>query len=481
MHVLQVCAEIFPLLKTGGLADVAGALPAALGAAGADTRVLLPGFDAILKGLARPAVVAELPARAGVPAATLLYGELPSCGCSAYVVDAPGLYRREGGPYADAQQQPYGDNHLRFARLGWAAADLAQGIDPYWRPAVVHAHDWHAGLAPACLRALGSPVPSIYTVHNLAYQGAFGAHQFGELGLPGHFFDVNGLEFHGGVNFMKAGLFFADRLTTVSPTYAQEIQHHEQGMGLDGLLRSRAAVLHGILNGVDDAVWNPASDSLIPAVYEPRNMTGKARCKAELQARLGLAQAPDTPLFIVVSRLTEQKGLHLVLRALPGLIERGAQLALLGSGDAGMEAAFTQLAAAHPESVAVRIGYDESFAHALVAGGDVILVPSRFEPCGLTQLYGLKYGTVPLVRRVGGLADTVTDCSLEALDDGSATGVVFDEFSDAGIDAALRRALALYRRRADWKAVRRQGMARQHDWAVAAEGYLSVYRLALGY
>ena len=481
MNVLQVCAEIFPLLKTGGLADVAGALPAALEAAGAETRVLLPGFEPILAGLQAPAVVAELPARVGMPAARLLYGELPAAQTRGYVLDAPGLYLRPGGPYADAQQQPYGDNHLRFARLCWAAAELAQGADPYWRPAVVHAHDWHAGLAPACLKALGAAAASVYTVHNLAYQGAFAAHHFGELGLPPAYFDVNGLEFHGSVNFMKAGLYFADHLSTVSPTYAQEIQGHEQGMGLDGLLRSRGAVLHGILNGVDDAVWNPAHDPLIAAPYEPRNMTGKARCKATLQALLGLAVQADSPLFIVVSRLTEQKGLHLVQRAVAGLVERGAQFALLGSGDAGMEAAFTALAAAHPASVAVRIGYDEAFAHALVAGGDVILVPSRFEPCGLTQLYGLKYGTLPLVRRVGGLADTVTDSSLEAMEDGSATGFVFDTFNDAGLDAAIRRALALYRRRSDWKAVRRNGMARRHDWSVAAQAYLAVYRQALGH
>ena len=481
MRVLQVCAEIFPLLKTGGLADVAGALPAALEAAGAETRVLLPGFAPILAGLQSAAVVAELPAQAGVPGARLLYGELPAAQTRGYVLDAPGLYQRPGGPYADAQQQPHADNHLRFARLSWAAAELAQGADPYWRPAVVHAHDWHAGLAPACLKALGSTAASVFTVHNLAYQGAFAAHHFGELGLPPAFFDVNGLEFHGSVNFMKAGLYFADHLSTVSPTYALEIQGHEQGMGLDGLLRSRGAVLHGILNGVDDAVWNPARDPLIAAPYEPRNMTGKARCKAALQTLLGLAEAPDAPLFIVVSRLTEQKGLHLVQRAVAGLVERGAQFALLGSGDAGMEAAFTALAAAHPASVAVRIGYDEAFAHALVAGGDVILVPSRFEPCGLTQLYGLKYGTLPLVRRVGGLADTVTDSSLEAMEDGSATGFVFDAFSDAGLDAAIRRALALYRRRGDWKAVRRNGMARRHDWSVAAQDYLAVYRQALGH
>jgi len=481
MRVLQVCAEIFPLLKTGGLADVAGALPAALDASGAETRVLLPGFDAILAGLKDPVQVAELPARAGVPAARLLYGELPAAQTRGYVIDMPGLYRRGGGPYADAQQNPYPDNHLRFARLGWAAAELALGADPYWRPAVVHAHDWHAALAPACLKACGSPAASVFTVHNLAYQGSFAAHHFGELGLPAGFFDVNGMEFHGALNFMKCGLYFADQLSTVSPSYALEIQGHEQGMGLDGLLRSRAAVLHGILNGVDEQVWDPAHDALIGATYEARKMVGKQRCKAALQAALGLTAEPDRPLFIVVSRLTEQKGLQLVLAALPALIARGGQFALLGNGDPGMESAFTALAAASQGAAAVRIGYDETFAHQLVAGGDVILVPSRFEPCGLTQLYGLRYGTLPLVRRVGGLADTVVDCSLEALDEGRATGMVFDEFSLAGLDAAVRRAFALYRRRKDWRAVQQAGMAQHHDWLVAARAYLGVYRKAIGH
>ncbi|GAA0751928.1 glycogen synthase GlgA [Ideonella azotifigens] len=481
MRVLQVCAEIFPLLKTGGLADVAGALPAALQAAGADARVLLPGFDAVLAGLTEPALVAELPARGQVPAARLLYGQLPAANTSGYVIESPALYQRAGGPYADGNQQPYADNHLRFARLGWAAAELAQGADAYWRPALVHAHDWHAGLAPACLRALGSPAASVFTIHNLAYQGSFDARHFAELGLPPEFFGVDGVEFHGGLNFMKAGLFFADHLSTVSPTYAREIQQPEQGMGLDGLLRTRSAVLHGILNGVDPAVWDPAHDPAITATYEPRRLGRKALNKAALQAAMGLALVPDSPLFIVVSRLTEQKGLHLVQAAVPGLVACGAQFALLGSGDPGMEAAFRKLAEETPASVAVRIGYDELFAHQLVAGGDVIMVPSRFEPCGLTQLYGLRYGTLPLVRRVGGLADTVTDCSLEALDDGSATGMVFDSFDEAGLATALRRALALYRRPRDWRAVQRNAMAQRHDWGVAAEAYLAMYRAALGH
>jgi starch synthase len=481
MQVLQVCAEIFPLLKTGGLADVAGALPAALATAGAPTRTLLPGFDAILAGLENPVRVADLPARAGVPAATLLYGTLPALGgLPAYVVDAPELYRRPGGPYADAQQRPYTDNHLRFACLGWAAAELAHGLDAWWRPELVHAHDWHAGLAPACLKATNAPVASVFTIHNLAYQGAFAAHHFGELGLPASFFGVQGVEAWGLLNFMKAGLYFADRITTVSPTYAQEIQGEEQGMGLHGLLRDKAWALSGVLNGVDPAVWSPARDALIAQPYDAHKLTGKRRCKAALQALMGLKAVPDAPLFVVISRLTEQKGLHLVQAVVPMLVERGAQFALLGSGDAGMEAAFRELAARWPASVAVRIGYDEALAHQLVAGGDVIMVPSRFEPCGLTQLYGLAYGTLPLVRRVGGLADTVTDTSFEALEEGRATGFVFDEFSVPALEVAVRRALALYRRRADWQVVQHLAMACRHDWGVAAQRYLDIYRAALG-
>ncbi len=481
MRVLQVCAEIFPLLKTGGLADVAGALPAALQAAGADARVLLPGFGPLLEGLKDGVALGRLPARAGVPAARLLRGTLPACGgVVAYVIDAPELYRREGGPYADAHQRPWGDNHLRFARLGWAAADLALGLDPAWAPELVHAHDWHAGLAPACLKAVGAPAASVFTVHNLAYQGDFEASAFAALGLPAVYFQPEGLEFWGRLNFMKAGLFFADRLSTVSPGYAREVQRPEQGMGLDGLLRARAGVLHGVLNGVDEAVWSPARDPLIPARYDAGRLAGKARCKAALQQALGLAEDPRAPLFCIVSRLTEQKGLHLVLQTLPALLARGAQFAMLGSGDAAMESAFRDLAARHAGAMAVRIGYDEAFAHQLVAGADVIMVPSRFEPCGLTQLYGLAYGTLPLVRRVGGLADTVTDCALEHLADGSATGMVFEAFDAAALEAAQRRALALYARPADWKAVQRAAMARRHDWAVAAADYLQIYRLALG-
>lgn len=477
MRVLQVCAELFPLLKTGGLADVTGALPAALAAQGAEVRVLLPGFAPILAGLSNASVVAELAPHGAVPGARLLYGHLPAAQTWAYVIDAPALYQRDGGPYEDAHRQPYGDNHLRFARLGWAAAELARGADAHWRPQIVHAHDWHAGLAPACLHALGRPAPSLYTVHNLAYQGTFDARHFPELGLPAAQFGVHGLEAYGQVNFMKAGLYFADRLSTVSPSYAREIQQPEQGMGLAGLLAARAEVLHGILNGVDARIWNPATDAHLPARYSADDLSGKARCKRALQQRLGLAEDAQALLFIVVSRLTEQKGLGLVAQVLPQIVARGGQFALLGEGDPGLRAAFEAQARQHPQQVAVRIGYDEAEAHRLIAAADVILVPSRFEPCGLTQLYGLAYGTLPLVRRVGGLADTVTDVALENLADASATGFVFEAFDTDSLAAALRRAFALADMPQAWRHVQRSGMAQCHDWARAARAYLDIYRL----
>jgi len=489
MRILQVSAELFPLLKTGGLADVAGALPIALMAAGQDARVLLPGFPAILAGLGEAVPVAEFAAPWGERFA-LRAGRIAIDGnppLLAYVIDAPALYDRPGNPYEDAAtRQPYTDNHRRFALLGWAAAQLAQGLDPSWRPEVVHAHDWHAGLAPAYLhfaRQAGAPrVGSVFTVHNLAYQGIFAPWNFVDLGLPAPAFHMDGLEYHGQLSFMKGGLSYADRLTTVSPTYAREIQTPEQGFGLDGLLRLRGGVLTGILNAVDDKVWNPASDAALMQGFhtpEGRHMAGKARCKSVLQHQLGLAERPDAPLFILVSRLTEQKGLHLVLGGLDALIAQGGQLALLGSGDTWLEDAFRERAAAAPQSVSVTIGYNETLAHQLFGGGDVTLVPSLFEPCGLTQMYGLKYGSLPLVRRVGGLADTVVDCTLEDMASGDATGFVFDRFDDADYGRALRRAFALYQHPPDWRRVRGTAMRRTADWATAADRYIEVYRQAL--
>ncbi len=486
MRVLQVSAEIFPLLKTGGLADIAGALPQALAGVGCQVRALLPGFPAILQALQASSLVGEFRAPwgdtvrvrlgqlAGVPG-----GDGP---LSAYVLEAPALYARPGNPYEDAQRRPYADNHRRFAALGWAAARLAHGLDGDWAPQIVHCHDWHAGLAPACLKHWPGPaagVRTLYTVHNLAYQGLFGSEVFGELGLPAAAFQLDGLEFHGQVSFMKAGLHYADHLSTVSPSYASEIQTPEQGCGLDGLLRSRREQLTGILNAVDEAVWSPGADALIEHVYTPARMAGKALCKAALQRCSGLGEQADAPLFALVGRITEQKGLSLVLAGVDEIVAQGGQLLVLGSGEAGLEQALQQQAVRHPGRVAVHLGYDEALAHRIFAGSDVTLVPSLFEPCGLTQMYGLKYGSLPLVRAVGGLADTVIDADLATLADHSATGFVFGPFTDAAYQHALRRAFALYGKRAAWARVRQTGMRQPLGWAPAAARYLALYQRLL--
>lgn len=478
MNVLQVSAEIFPLLKTGGLADVAGALPQALNAVGCVVRVLLPGFAPMLANLENDHVLAQLVAPWG-ESVTLRQGRLARLDLQAYVIDVPKLYSRGGTPYEDAQRQPFSDNDRRFALLGWVAAQLAAGLDKHWQPQVVHSHDWHAALAGAYMAYLPPQperVASVYTVHNLAYQGLFAPRHFFELGLPSSAFSVDGLEFHGQLSFMKAGLFYADHITTVSPTYAREIQTPEQGCGLDGLLRTRAADLSGILNGVDDAVWNPAHDPAIAAPFDAAKLAGKAVCKAALQQALGLSVQADAPLFGVVSRLTEQKGLHLVLGVLDALLARGGQLVVLGTGEAALEAAFLQRARAHPDAVAVRIGYDEPYAHQIFAASDVTLVPSRFEPCGLTQMYGLKYGSLPLVHQVGGLADTVVDCALENLADASANGFVFKRFDVHDLSRAVLRAFALYADARQWRKVQSRAMRQNLGWDQAAQAYLALYQ-----
>ncbi|HEY3595936.1 MAG TPA: glycogen synthase GlgA [Paraburkholderia sp.] len=481
IRTLHVASELYPLLKTGGLADVAGALPPALIERGADVRVLLPGFPAVVAGLADLRPVAQLGRRFGAPQVTLEQGTLPASGLVVYVIRAETLYDRPGNPYLDAQHVPYGDNAQRFALLSWCAAQLAQHADPAWSPQIVHAHDWHAGLAPAYLKAAERAqnrtlAHTVFTVHNLAYQGIFPVHQFGMLDLPADFCHVNGIEFYGQLSFLKAGLFYADRITTVSPTYAREIQTLAQGGGLDGLLRYRTHDLTGILNGVDYSVWKPSTDPLLPARYTETRLAGKRTSKTSLQARFGLPQKSDVLLFGVVSRLTEQKGLDLLLATLPEIIRRGGQLVVFGTGDPALETGLQRVAHAHPESVAVELGFDEALAHAIIAGSDVIAVPSRFEPCGLTQLYALAYGSLPLVHRVGGLADTVVDASLENLADELATGFVFERFEPDALSAAIRRAFALYARRSEWKATQQRGMRQDFGWSASAERYLALYR-----
>jgi starch synthase len=505
MKVLQVCAELYPLLKTGGLADATAAISSALATLGADVRVLLPAFPPIVQGLDMTgAEVIELskdkwPRSSAAPAplrhglgpiaggavtagqARLLRLRPQPDGLQVYLLDAPEWFNRPGNPYLGVQGQEWHDNAQRFGMLGWAGACLAAGLDPKWQPDVVHAHDWHAALTPAYARALrdqGVPVaPLVFTVHNLAYQGVFDAHLGSGLGLPGWMLGFEGMEYWGRMSFMKAALLWSERITTVSPTYCREIQGGEQGAGLDGLLRTRTADLSGILNGVDYEVWSPSHDPLLDSPpYDMEQIEGKAQAKTALQNAMGLEPRDNALLIGVVSRLTEQKGLHLLLPVMEGVIHRGGQLALLGTGDATLERRFQELAIQRPGQVAVQIGYNEPAAHRIVAGASVMLLPSAFEPCGLTQLYAMRYGTVPVVRAVGGLADTVVDVNAHTLSSGQATGFSFGPLTAHALWLTLERALDVHEHHPDhWRMLQQNGMALRFDWSVAARSYWALY------
>jgi starch synthase len=480
LRVLHAAAELFPWVKTGGLGDVMAGLPPALLSLGVDTRLVLPGFAGFVDAFELGQSI-RLRTPFAVERVRIARALVPGSAIAAYIVDHPAFYDRPGSPYAAPDGGEWPDNHRRFALLGWVAAALAHGADPQWRPDIVHCHDWHAGLAPAYLRADGGAgvVPSLFTVHNLAYQGYFPAGLFGDLALPASFFAIDGVEFYGGLSFLKAGLFYADRLTTVSPTYAREIQTPAFGWGLDGLLRARANVLTGILNGVDPQIWSPEHDALLPRGYAADDAAeGKAAAKAALEQRFGLAE-DKAPLFGAVTRLTSQKGMDLLLAALPGLVDLGARLVLLGSGDGGLEAGFAAAVQNYPGRLGVAFGYDEALSHLIMAGCDSIIVPSRFEPGGLTQLYALRYGALPLVRRTGGLADTVVDANALTLAEGSATGFAFDRETPESLLAAIGRASALNADRASWRRVMHQAMTRDFSWDAAARAYVALYQSAL--
>jgi starch synthase len=452
------------------------ALPPALAAQGVDVRLVLPGFSGFLDAFELSETV-RLRTPFAAERVRIARARLPESGIAAYLVDHPAFYDRPGNPYAGPDGGDWPDNHRRFALLAWAAAALAQGADRQWHPDVLHCHDWHTGLAPAYLRAAGAAVPSVFTIHNLAYGGWFPAAAFPDLALPPSFFSIDGVEFYGGFSLMKAGLFYADRLTTVSPTYAREIQTPAFGWGFDGLLRDRADALTGILNGVDPLVWSPETDPLLPQRYGVDDApAGKAAAKVALGQRLGPAAEADAPLFGAVTRLISQKGCDLLLAALPGLIALGGRFVLLGSGDAALEAGFAAAGETYRGRVGVVLGYDDALSHLIVAASDSIVVPSRFEPCGLTQLYALRYGALPLVRRTGGLADTVVDATAATLAAGSATGFAFDEETPEGLLAAFGRAITLYRDRASWQRTMRQAMTRDFSWDAAARQYVALYR-----
>ncbi len=469
--MLSVASEIYPLIKTGGLADVAGALPPALARLGVEVRTLVPGYAQVMDRLEGARQIWAWPALIGTPA-RLIAGR--AAGLDLIVLDAPEFFDRPGGIYLGSDGRDYPDNWRRFAALSKAAAELARGLAPEFVPDIVHAHDWQAGLAPAYLRYYDIDRPSVLTVHNLAFQGHYPAAVFGGLELPPQAFALDGVEYFGGVGYLKAGLANATAITTVSPTYAEEIRTPALGMALDGLIATRSAMLHGIVNGIDTEVWNPETDPNLVETYTSARLKGRVSNRRAMEGLFRL-DTDDAPLFCVVSRLTGQKGMDLVVAAAPEMVAVGGKLAVLGTGDPELESALLRLAGEYPERIGVIVGFDEALAHRILGGSDAILIPSRFEPCGLTQLYGLRYGCVPVVARVGGLADTVIDANTAALNAGVATGLQFAPVEADALRAAIRRAVGLFRS-PHWAQIRRQGMRSDVSWDRSAARYATLYK-----
>lgn len=478
LRILFAASEAVPWAKTGGLAEVANGLPRALAALGHDVRLLTPAYaDTLANHSGLKPVRGFRPPLAG---AGLLAAPTDADGLRTWLLTLPGISDRPGNPYQDDHGAEWRDNWRRFGELSRLAALLAGGrAGMRWRADILHCNDWQTGLAPVFCMLERIPAATVFTVHNLHYRGLFPAECMTPLGLPPWLWHHRALEFHGRLAFIKGGLVFADELTTVSPTYAEEIRTSEHGHGLDGLLRERRACLTGILNGIDDVCWDPARDKHLPARYDRDDLSGKAVCKTALQRELGLEGGGAAPLLGLVSRLVTQKGIDLILTALPGLLERGCQLAVLGRGDTALEAGLRRAAAAHPGRVGLRLDFDEGLAHRIEAGADLFLMPSRFEPCGLNQMYSQRYGTPPVVHRSGGLADSVTDATPAALAGGNATGFVFAPVSAPALLSAVDRALALFREPHGWRRLQRAGMARDFGWRRGAEAYLDVYGRAL--
>ena len=469
----MVASECFPLIKTGGLADVVGALPHALMAQDVDVTVFLPGFPSVLKGLTGKKTIKKL-AKVGGGKAKIVSGTTKA-GLSILALDAPHLFNFEGNPYQLENGADRPDNAIRFAEFSRVAADLASGaldLKPY---DVVHAHDWQAGLVPVYLKVKNSNVKSVLTIHNLAFQGLFAKSVLAEIGLPDDVFHKDGLEYWDKVSFLKGGVIYSHLVTTVSPSYALEIQSDAGGMGFGGLLKSRQKSLSGILNGIDLEVWNPQTDPSIAASFSVDAPDGKAKNKAALQKKMGLRVAPDIPLFCAISRLTTQKGLDILGDLVDQIVLSGGQLALLGSGDSAIENKFRAAAEKHPTEVAVKIGYDEPLAHLIQAGSDAIFIPSRFEPCGLTQLCAMRYGTIPIAGRVGGLNDTIIDASPAALAKSVATGLLFYEITPHNFSATIERAFNLYNTPKTWSQMRQNCLSHPVGWEQSAKAYLDLY------
>lgn len=475
MRVLFATSEVYPLVKSGGLADVSRALPIALRRQGVDVRIVLPGYDAAMARLENPRIEARLSSDLGVEDARLIGGILPGCDVPVWLIDAPSLYSRRGGLYQDETGRDWTDNARRFSVLSRVAAAIAMGQTSSWKADIVHANDWHTGLTPFYLSQYGQPRPStIFTIHNLAFQGNFARHELAQAAIAEQFFVPEGLEFYGHLSFMKAALRYSDKLTTVSPRYAQEVLTEDFGFKFEGLLRSRSKDFCGILNGIEDDVWDPAKDPILAQRYSFSDISGKRICKAELQRALGLEVSGQIPLLGFCSRITWQKMADVLLDAVPDIMGNGAQLVIVGEGDMTLQSALAGLQQRYPGQFVLR-PYCEALTHRLVAASDILLAPARFEPCGLTQMYALRYGALPVVRRTGGLADTVVDAQAPNIANASATGFVFDRADREAFLSAIMRALTLFHEPLAWRRLQLAGMKRDFGWNVSAAQYVSLY------
>lgn len=471
MKILFAASEIYPLIKTGGLADVAGALPVALRKKGHDVKLIMPAYQGILEKVAPIQNSINLGNPFGVGDIILLETCIPDNNIPVWLVQCQALYERKGGPYLDINGIDFNDNHIRFAALSWATARIAsEGRLIGWQTDILHLNDWQTGFAAAYLKSwkIDHP-PIVTTVHNLRYNGSFDMDQFPDLHLSTELLSLHGMEFYGRFSALKAGLVYSDAITTVSPTYAREILTSEYGDGLDGTLRAMQSKLVGILNGVDYDQWSPEKDSYIAHQYSLPTLKQKQANKLALLQENHLSEDVSFPLFGVISRLTEQKGLDLILEAMPALLEKGARLVVLGAGDSSLETGYSELQQQYPTQVAVRIGYFEDYSHRIQAGIDALLIPSRFEPCGLTQLYALKYGTLPVVRQTGGLADTVFESG------DNANGFVFQEASKDALQAAMERAVACFYDTPTWLQKQKNAMQYDHSWEAVTDQWATLY------
>jgi starch synthase len=475
-----VSSEIFPLIKTGGLADVSGALPTALQASGIDVKCLIPGYSTVLEKVENIKFLGTLEVFKNI-SCDLLSGTVPNTKLEVIIVKHAGLYERDGGPYTHPQGHDWSDNPMRFGVLSKVASLLSIYQSFWdWVPDIVHCNDWQTGLAPYYMRQQGlTEAKSLLSIHNIAFQGNFEQHWVKSLELSPKDFQIDGFEFYQQVSFLKAGIFYADQLSTVSPTYALEIQTEAFGFGLQGLLQLRSSDIVGILNGIDTEEWNPETDPYLPTVYSEKKLSGKAKVKTVLQEQLHLTVQQDAPLLGVVSRLTHQKGLDILIESMPELIALGCQFAILGGGEKSFEAQFIAYAEQYPNQVSVTIGYNEPLSHLIMAGVDIFMMPSRFEPCGLNQLYGLRYGTPPVVSNTGGLADSICHTNAETILNNTATGFVIENVNKMSLLVTIKQALSIWKDKKTWVKIQKNGMKKDVGWKHSADAYVALYEKLL--